>query len=66
MLGVALYDASFAHFPRNFAQIKGMAKPHIMFLGGGDELVPEVESLAVLPRDDGDETGARTLLYCVI
>ena len=38
-------------------QIRGMAKPHIMYLAGGDELVPEVESLAVIPGADGDEAG---------
>ena len=29
--------------------LKGQSKPHIMYLTGGDPLMPEVESLSVLP-----------------
>ena len=34
-----------------------MAKPHIMYLGGGDELVPEVESLSVVPVEEEEAPG---------
>ncbi len=33
----------------------GQAKPHIMYLTGGDELMPEVESLSVLPVLEEEE-----------
>ena len=36
--------------------LRGQAKSHIMYLSGGDDLRPDVQSLAVLPspqQDDG-------------
>ena len=35
----------------------GEAKARIMYLTGGDELVPSVESLAVMPADDTEDGG---------
>ena len=35
--------------------IKGEAKPHIMYLTGGDDLLPDIESLAVVPVEELEE-----------
>ena len=36
-------------------QLRGAAKPHIMYLEGGETLLPDVESLSVLPVTEEDE-----------
>ena len=36
-------------------QLVGQAKPHIMYLTGGDDLMPDVESLAVVPHIEEEE-----------
>ena len=33
----------------------GQAKAHIMYLTGGDDLTPEVESLSIVPRVEEEE-----------
>ena len=43
-----------------------MAKPHIMYLGGGDELVPEVESLSVVPVEEEDAPGKTVCKSCYL
>ena len=43
-------------------QIKGMAKPHIMYLAGGDEIQPEVESLSIVPEVEAEEPGSTAVM----
>ena len=40
----------------HFFQILGQAKPHIMYMSGGDDLRSGIESLAVMPASP-EETG---------
>ncbi|XP_055958483.1 cilia- and flagella-associated protein 74 isoform X1 [Patella vulgata] len=39
----------------HFFELLGIAKNHIMYMYGGDELTPDIESLAVTPVLDDDE-----------
>ena len=39
----------------------GEAKPHVMFMSGGDPLTPEIESLAVKPHHQIPEDGKSDL-----
>ncbi|CAH1773330.1 unnamed protein product [Owenia fusiformis] len=47
-------------------QIKGVAKPHIMYVTGGDPLTPDIESLAVLPVTDHDDEDSKVMPQCVL
>ncbi|XP_064642380.1 cilia- and flagella-associated protein 74-like [Lineus longissimus] len=47
----------FSQEESHFFQIVGVAKDHIMYMSGGDELTPNVESLAVLPVTEEEEDG---------
>ena len=36
-------------------RVIGESKSHIMYIGGGEPLTPEVESLSVLPPEEAEE-----------
>ena len=42
-----------------------MAKPHIMYMAGGDEIQPEVESLSIVPDVEADEPGLTVIEFVV-
>nr|KAG5691849.1 hypothetical protein BaRGS_033453 [Batillaria attramentaria] len=47
----------FSEKESHFFQVKGQARPHIMFMEGGDPLYPDVESLGVVPTVTEGEEG---------
>ncbi|ESO90474.1 hypothetical protein LOTGIDRAFT_123206, partial [Lottia gigantea] len=47
----------------HFFELKGLGKNHIMYMFGGDDLTPDVESLAVLPVTEDDEGKKINRLY---
>ena len=48
----------------HFFQVRGQARPHIMFLEGGDPLYPDIQSLGVTPFTTEGEEGGSGLVYC--
>ena len=48
----------------HFFQVRGQARPHIMFLEGGDPLYPDIQSLGVTPFTTEGEEGGSGLVFC--
>ena len=53
------YICVFSYFGQDEShvfQLVGQAKPHIMYLTGGNDLMPNIESLAVVPVIEDEES----------
>ena len=63
------YICVFSYFEQDEShvfQLVGQAKPHIMYLTGGDDLMPDIESLAVVPVIEDEESTCSFCSYLVL